>query len=315
MKILANDGMAPDGKQMLEEYGFEVVTDKIPQDELPARIHEFDALVVRSATKVTSDVVSKPGNLRIVVRAGVGIDNIDVKAAEAKGIEVCNTPNSSSLSVAELAIAHLTGMVRFLHESNRQMPLVGAEQFKDLKKKYEKGIELRGKTLGIIGFGRIGQETAKLAIGLGMKIKAYNRTSGSFRLVFDHMPFLPMPEISIDSISMDEVLKTSDFISLHVPGSRNPLIGSRELEMMKQGAGLINCARGGVVDEKALIAALKSGKIAYAGIDVFVNEPHPDPELLKMPQLSLSPHIGASTIEAQEKVSKEVAQIIISKLK
>jgi D-3-phosphoglycerate dehydrogenase len=314
-KVLANDGIAPEGKKLLEENGFEVDTNKIAQEELGSAIHNYDVLVVRSATKVTPEVVANPGNLKLVVRAGVGIDNIDVKAAEAKGIQVNNTPNSSSLSVAELAIAHLAGVVRFLHESNRKMPVTGETDFKELKKQYEKGTELRGKTLGIIGFGRIGQETAKLAIGLGMKVIAFNRTPGKYTLKFDHLPFKPAPELTVETVSLEEVLKNSDFISLHVPGGQAPLIGEKELVMMKAGVGIINCARGGVVDELALIAAAQNGKVAYAGIDVFDNEPKPRPEILKEPKFSLTPHIGASTREAQDRVSQEVAELIIAKMK
>jgi D-3-phosphoglycerate dehydrogenase len=316
IRILANDGIAADGKTLLEQAGFEVITDTIPQAELPARVGEFDVLIVRSATKVNAAVLENPGKLKLVVRAGVGIDNIDTKAAEAKGVAVSNTPNSSTLSVAELVFAHLFSLARFLNEANRMMPEHGRSQFKELKKKYEKGFELRGKTLGIIGFGRIGQETAKIAISLGMKVIAFNRTPGEYELVFDHLPFNPAPSLKIQTKSMEDVLREADFISLHVPhkGGTPALLGEKEFSIMKKGAVIINCARGGVVNEADLIVALKNGTIAFAGIDVFENEPDINEDLIKIENLSLSPHIGASTKEAQARVSKEVAELVISRM-
>ncbi|MDQ3072540.1 MAG: D-2-hydroxyacid dehydrogenase [Bacteroidota bacterium] len=315
-RILANDGIAADGKAALEAAGFEVVTEKIAQEDLPQKIGAFDVLIVRSATKVNRQVLENPGNLKLVVRAGVGIDNIDVEAAKANGVDVSNTPNSSSLSVAELVFAHIFSLARFLHESHRQMPEKGSSKFKDLKKVYEKGTELRGKTLGIVGGGRIGQETAKIGIGLGMNVLIFNRTPKIISLKFDHLPFKPFPALDIKTTSLEEVLKNSDYVSLHVPHEtgKAALIGANELAMMKNTAGLINCARGGAVDEDALAYALNNKQIAYAGLDVFVNEPEPRDDLLKVPGLSLTPHIGASTAEAQDRVSLETAALIIEKM-
>jgi D-3-phosphoglycerate dehydrogenase / 2-oxoglutarate reductase len=315
MRVLANDGIAEDGKLLLEKAGFEVITEKIPQEQLASEINNYDVIVVRSATKVTAEIFQNATRLKLAVRAGVGIDNIDTKAGAAAGIAVTNTPNSSTLSVAELVFAHMFSIARFLFESNREMPLKGHTDFKELKKKYEKGFELRGKTLGIIGFGRIGQEVAKIAFGLGMKVVAYNRTPAHAELLFDHLPFDPPPVHHMDTIGLEEVLKQSDFISLHVPhkSGEAPLLSTKEFAMMKKGVVLINTARGGVINEKELMEALKSGQIAFAALDVFEGEPDISNEILQTPNISFSPHIGASTKEGQARVSKEVAETIIRK--
>ncbi len=313
MRILANDGIAPDGKELLEQAGFEVITEKIAQEDLASRINEFDVLAVRSATKVNADILKNATRLKLVVRAGVGIDNIDLKAAEAAGVKVSNTPNSSTLSVAELVIAHLFSIARFLFESNREMPENGRAKFKDLKKKYEKGFELRGKTLGIIGFGRIGQETAKIATGLGMKVIAYDPFVKQADLVFDHLPFKPAPVLHIDVSSFEDILKNSDFITLHVPHQSGApaLLSTSEFAKMKKGVVLVNTARGGVIDETALTDAINSGQVGFAALDVFVGEPDINENILKTKNISFSPHIGASTIEGQARVSKELAETVI----
>ena len=314
MRILANDGIAEDGKTLLEKAGFTVITEKIPQEELASKINDFDVLAVRSATKVNADILKNANRLKLVVRAGVGIDNIDTKAAEQAGVKVSNTPNSSTLSVAELVIAHLFSVARFLFESNREMPEKGQAKFNELKKKYEKGFELRGKTLGIIGFGRIGQETAKIATGIGMKVIAYDPYVKQADLVFDHLPFKPTPVLHIDVTSFEEVLKTSDFITVHVPHqSGSPaLLSANEFVVMKKGVVLVNTARGGVIDEKALSEAIKSGQVGFAALDVFIGEPDINENTLKTPNISFSPHIGASTVEGQARVSKELAETVIA---
>ncbi|MCD8739890.1 D-2-hydroxyacid dehydrogenase [Mucilaginibacter roseus] len=314
MKILANDGIDPVGKQMLEEAGFTVDTNNIPQDELPARLNEYDAITVRSATKVRKALIDACPNIKLIGRGGVGVDNIDVDYAKEKGVAVYNTPASSSLSVAELVFAHLYGGVRFLYDSNRKVPVEGATNFNGLKKAYAKGVELRGKTLGILGFGRIGREVAKIAIGVGMEVVAY-----------DVFPFNPELEIvlgggtkvnvSVKTATFDEVLKQSDFITLHTPFVDKALIGGAELELLKKGVGLINCSRGGLIDEAALIAALDSGKVSFAALDVFDNEPTPRQEILSHPKISLTPHIGAATNEAQERIGVELASLIIDHFK
>lgn len=311
IKILANDGIDPVGKQMLEAAGIQVDTTNIPQDELATRLQEYDGITVRSATKVRKALIDVCPNLKLIGRGGVGMDNIDVEYAREKGVAVYNTPASSSLSVAELVFSHLFTGVRFLQDSNRKMPVEGATKFNDLKKAYAKGVELRGRTLGILGFGRIGREAAKIAIGIGMDVLAY-----------DLFPFNPEVELTlgggitvkaqVKSATIDEILENSDFITLHVPFIDKPLIDTAEFAKMKKVAGVINTSRGGAIQEDALIEALNSGKIAFAGLDVFENEPTPKEALLKHPKISLTPHIAASTNEAQERIGTELANLIIS---
>ena len=310
IKILANDGIDPIGKAMLEKAGFTVDTTNIPQDELPTRLNEYDAITVRSATKVRKALIDACPNLKLIGRGGVGVDNIDVDYAKEKGIAVFNTPASSSLSVAELVFGHLFTGVRFLQDSNRKMPVEGGTKFNDLKKAYAKGIELRGKTIGILGFGRIGREVAKAAIGLGMEVLAY-----------DLFPFNPEVDIvlgggiqvkaAVIPATKEEVIAHADFISLHVPFTDKPVLGAEELAQVKKGVGLVNCSRGGTIDELALIEALNSGKVGFAGLDVFDNEPSPRAEILAHPKISLTPHIGAATNEAQERIGVELANLII----
>jgi D-3-phosphoglycerate dehydrogenase len=314
IKILANDGIDPIGKKMLEDAGFEVDTNNIPQEELPVKLQAYDAITVRSATKVRKALIDACPNLKLIGRGGVGVDNIDVEYAKEKGIGVYNTPASSSLSVAELVMAQLFGGVRFLHDSNRKMPVEGGTKFNDLKKAYAKGIELRGKTLGIVGFGRIGKEVAKIAIGVGMDVLAY-----------DIYPFSPELELvlgggikvqaAVTAATLDEIITKADFITLHTPFIDKALFGAAELEQMKKGVGLVNISRGGLIDELALVAALDSGKVSFAALDVFDNEPTPREEILKHPKISLTPHIGAATNEAQERIGVELASLIIGHFK
>lgn len=314
IKILANDGIDPIGKALLEKAGFQVDTDTIPQDQLAAALQNYDALTVRSATKVRKELIDACPNLKLIGRGGVGMDNIDVEYARSKGIAVLNTPAASSLSVAELVFSHLFTGVRFLQDANRKMPLEGHTRFNELKKAYAKGVELRGKTMGIIGFGRIGRETAKIALGLGMDVLAYDLFEVPAKLSLELSGGIRV-ELSVKSVSVDELISQADFISLHVPFSEKPLIGKAEFEKMKNGAGLVNCSRGGTVDEHALLEALDTGKLAFAGLDVFEHEPTPSQALLAHPKISLTPHIGASTNEAQERIGTELAQLIIGHFK
>ena len=312
MKVLANDGLAASGVKALEAAGFEVDLTTVPQDQLVNHINanEISVLLVRSATKVRTDIIDGCPSIKIIGRGGVGMDNIDVEYARGKGISVINTPAASSHSVAELVFAHLFGMVRFLHESNRNMPLEGDSKFKDLKKAYAKGVELKGKTLGVIGFGRIGQATAKIGLGLGMNVIAFDPFIDNVNLeleFFDGQSLF----FEINTISKEEVLKQADFISLHVPAQDEYVISKKEFEMMKNNACLVNAARGGVIDEVALVAALANGQIAKAALDVFENEPTPEIQLLMNPDLSLTPHIGAATGEAQDRIGTELASQII----
>ncbi|WP_026898297.1 D-2-hydroxyacid dehydrogenase [Daejeonella oryzae] len=309
-RILANDGIDPIGKALLEEAGFQVDTDFISQDKLAEGLKNYDAITVRSATKVREELIDSCPNLRLIGRGGVGMDNIDVDYAISKGLAVVNTPAASSLSVAELVFSHLFTGVRFLYDSNRKMPLEGSEKFNDLKKAYAKGIELRGKKIGIIGFGRIGRETAKIALGLGMEVLAFDLYEVPNELILELAGGVQVT-CPVQSVSMEELIKNSDFISLHVPFAEKAILGEKEFEQMKDSVGIVNCSRGGTIDENALIKALDSGKVAFAGLDVFENEPHPAKEILNHPKISLTPHIGASTNEAQERIGTELANLII----
>ena len=313
-KILANDGIDATGKALLEKAGFTVITEKVAQQDLAKAINEqkFEGLTVRSATKVRKEVIDACPGLKLIGRGGVGMDNIDVDYAKGKGIKVVNTPAASSHSVAELVFAHLFNIVRFLYDSNRQMPATGDTQFDALKKKYAKGIELKGKTIGIIGFGRIGQSVAKIALGCGMKVVASDPFLKE-ALIELEIQGADTVKIAIRTIAMEELLKQSDFITLHVPGGK--VITAKEISTMKDGVVLVNAARGGVIDETDLIAALNSGKVAHAGLDVFENEPTPKKEILAHPKISLTPHIGAATEEAQERIGVELAELIIANLK
>lgn len=312
MKILANDGLAASGINALQKSGFEVFIIKVAQDQLIDYINknQIDVLLVRSATKVKKELIAACSCLKIIGRAGVGMDNIDVAFAKSKGIKVINTPAASSHSVAELVFAHLLGMVRFLNQSNREMPLEGDTKFQALKKTFSEGTELKGRQLGIIGFGRIGQATAKIALGLGMKVVAHDPFIKQAEI---ELTFFDQQSISfkIETQAKAEVLKTSDFVTVHVPASDSYVVGKDEIGCMKKHSILINTARGGVLDESALLAAIDSGKIGGAALDVFENEPEPSIKILMNPCLSLSPHIGAATVEAQERIGVELSHQII----
>lgn len=313
MKILANDGIDATGKEMLEKAGFTVDTNKVAQNELSSALKNFEVVIVRSASKITKEIIEANLHLKIIARAGVGLDNVDVETAKRNGIRVINTPAASSVSVAELVFAHLFGMVRFLPQSNRAMPLEGMSNFNELKKRFSAGIELRDKTLGIIGFGRIGQEAARIAIGLGMNVLAFDPFVEKAEIYFYFHPSVldQRVKIEIKTISKEDVLKNSDFITLHVPATDKPAIGAAEFALMKKGAMIVNCARGGVVDEVALTEAIQSGRISFAGTDVFENEPPVNDLLLSNNKISLTPHIGASTLEAQNRIGIELAERII----
>lgn len=313
MKILANDGISQSGIDMLTEAGFEVITTNVAQEQLVNFINDnkIVVLLVRSATSARKDLIDSCPGLKIIGRGGVGMDNIDVEYAREKGLSVINTPAASSSSVAELVFAHLFGGVRFLFDSNRNMPLEGESNFKGLKKAYARGIELRGKTLGIIGFGRIGQEVAKIGLGLGMNVIATDKYIDVAEIEVSLYNETSL-KVSIETLSLDKVLEVSDFISLHVPAQKDYVIGSKELSMMKDNSAIINAARGGVIDEVALVSALDSNKLAFACLDTFENEPKPEIKLLMHPKISLTPHIGAATLEAQDRIGVELGQQIIS---
>ncbi|MGJ1421622.1 D-2-hydroxyacid dehydrogenase [Sphingobacterium spiritivorum] len=314
MKILANDGIDPIGKKLLEDAGFEVDTNHIPQEELAAKLNNYDAITVRSATKVRQALIDACPNIKVIGRGGVGMDNIDVEYARSKGIAVINTPAASSLSVAELVFAHLLNGVRFLFDANRKMPVEGSTNFAGLKKAYAKGIELRGKTIGIVGFGRIGRETAKIALGLGMDVVFSDLYDGPASLELSLSGGIKV-EIPVKQVGLQELFSVSDFISLHVPFTDKPVIGKEEFPLLKDGVALVNASRGGVIDELALIEALDSGKVSFAALDVFDDEPAPRAGILQHAKISLTPHIGAATNEAQERIGEELATLIIQQLK
>lgn len=316
MKILANDGISQSGIDALTQSGFEVITVNVAQEQLVDYINTNNivGLLVRSATTARKELIDACPNLKLIGRGGVGMDNIDVDYAKSKGLHVINTPASSSASVAELVFAHLYGGVRFLYDANRNMPLEGESNFKGLKKAYAKGVELRGKTLGVIGFGRIGQEVAKIGLGVGMKV-VYTDPFMEKSTVNVSLFNGESIAVHLNSDSMDHVLAESDFISLHIPAQKNYVIDAAALAKMKKGAALVNAARGGVVDEVALVAALDSGHLSFAALDTFENEPRPEVQLLMHAKISLTPHIGAATLEAQDRIGEELAAQIGQLLK
>ena len=316
MKILANDGISQTGIDALKRDGFDITTINVSQEQLIDFINDnqIEALLVRSATTARKELIDSCPGLKLIGRGGVGMENIDVEYAKSKGIHVINTPAASSASVAELVFAHLYGGVRFLYNSNRNMPLEGETNFKGLKKAFAKGTELRGKTLGIIGFGRIGQEVAKIGLGIGMNIIASDKfiDQVDLRITLSTGDSI---DIKIKTQDFDDLIENSDFISLHVPAQKSYVINAEVLSKMKKGVGIINAARGGVIDEVALIDALDSGHLSFAALDTFENEPNPEIKLLMHDKISLTPHIGAATLEAQDRIGEELASQISRLLK
>lgn len=316
MKILANDGISQSGVDALTQTGFEVITVNVAQEQLVDYINNNNivGLLVRSATTARKELIDNCPGLKLIGRGGVGMDNIDVDYAKSKGLHVINTPAASSASVAELVFAHLYGGVRFLYSSNRNMPLEGEANFKGLKKAYAKGVELRGKTLGIIGFGRIGQEVAKIGLGVGMNIIATDKFIENATVTVS-LATGDQIDVTLEMQKFDHVVSNADFISLHVPAQKSYVIDAAVFSKMKKGAGIINAARGGVIDEVALVDALDSGHLSFAALDTFENEPKPEIKLLMHDKISLTPHIGAATLEAQDRIGEELAAQITSLLK
>jgi D-3-phosphoglycerate dehydrogenase len=313
MKILANDGISSVGKEQLESAGFTVITDKVEQENLASAVNEqgIEMVLVRSATTVRKEVIDQCPNLKLIGRGGVGMDNIDVAYAREKGITVINTPASSSQSVAELVMGHLFSLSRFLHDSFKNME---SGDFSTLKKNYAKGVELRGKTLGIIGFGRIGQSLASYALGAGMDVIAIDQYSTPVNI---SLPLGLNNKIEIEitpTTDLKSVLENLDYISIHVPkqADGSAVIRSSEFALMKKGVRIVNAARGGVIDEIDLIEALNNGTVAGIALDVYENEPNPKKELISHPKIACTPHIGAATNEAQDRIGEELAQLIIA---
>jgi len=313
MKILANDGISSVGKEQLESVGFTVITEKVAQENLASAVNEqgIEMILVRSATTVRKEVIDQCPNLKLIGRGGVGMDNIDVAYAREKGITVINTPASSSQSVAELVMGHLFSLSRFLHDSFKNME---SGDFSTLKKNYAKGVELRGKTLGIIGFGRIGQSLASYALGAGMDVIAIDQYSTPVNI---SVPLGLNNKIDIEitpTTDLKSVLGNLDYISIHVPkqADGSAVIRSSEFALMKKGVRIVNAARGGVIDEIDLIEALNNGTDAGIALDVYENEPNPKKELISHPKIACTPHIGAATNEAQDRIGEELAQLIIA---
>ena len=300
MKVLICDPIDEKALEKLRKSGLEVVvrTGMSPEDLGQELAKGYEAIVVRSATKVRKGAIDAATGLKLIIRAGVGLDNVDADHAQAKGIKVLNTPKASSDSVAELALAHMFALARSIPQATQSL-----REGKWDKKAFH-GIELQGKTLGVVGIGRIGQALARRALALGMKVLAYDK----------FVTKSPIPEVPL--VSWEELLQRADFVSLHVPPDpAGPVIGARELAMMKDGAYLINCARGEVVDEQALLHALQSGKLAGAGLDVFAVEPPTNMDLLRHPKVTLTPHIGAQTHEAQARIGDEVVELLLQHAK
>jgi D-3-phosphoglycerate dehydrogenase len=312
MKILANDGISDLGKELLENAGYTVITDKVNQEDLAAFIqtNEVPILLVRSATTARKDLIDQCPSLKLIGRGGVGMDNIDVAYARDKGLKVINTPASSSQSVAELVMGQLFSISRFLNDSFKNISI---SDFSVLKKNYAKGVELRGKTIGIIGFGRIGQSLASYALGAGMDVIAVDQFTNTIGVLVPIGTNQQVPVAITPTNDLNSVLSKMDYISIHVPkqADGSAVLGAKEFELMKKGVRIVNAARGGVIDEKELINALNSGKVAFAGLDVFENEPNPNTELLNHPKIACTPHIGAATVEAQDRIGSELAELII----
>ncbi len=314
MKVLANDGISDAGKKVLEENGIELVDAKVSQEQLPNFINEnqVEVLLVRSATKVRKDIIDGCPSLKIIGRGGVGMDNIDVEYAIEKGLYVINTPNASSRSVAEMVFAHFFSLARFLHESNRLMPLEGDTHFSAMKKSFGKAVELEGKNLGVIGFGGIGKEVIKMGISLGMKVKVLTRKPKTETISLSFFDGQQLDFEITSTNNWDAFLEGTEFLSINTPKTDGYVLDKPQFEKMKDGIFIVNTARGGVLNEVSLLEFIESGKIAGAALDVFENEPTPELPLLMNPNLSLSPHLGGNTLDAQEKIGIELANQIIA---
>lgn len=312
IRILANDGLHEDGKLLLEEAGYEVDVIKVAQEDLLNVLPDYNVVIVRSDTKIRKNLIDRCPDLKMIVRGGMGYDNIDVKHAESKGIKVITTPTASAQSVAELVFGHLLSIARNLHLSNREMPERGNTAFKALKRTFSNGFELKGKKIVILGFGTVGQQVARIAIGFGMEVIPVDNAFESIKLDVDifNLPNMSLT-VRLQMSSFEEALKVADIVTIHVPYIGKPLLTEKSFQMMKDGVVIINASKGGTIDEQALLNALEDGKVAGAGIDVFMDEPSPDGALLNHPKISVSPHLGASTTEAQRQIGLALADKVI----
>jgi len=312
MRVLANDGLSREGIELLEKEGIEVISENIGENNLADYIndHQIDVLLVRSATQVTQELIEEAPGLKVIGRCGVGLDNIDVDYAKEMGLIVINTPGASSRAVAELVFAHFFSLARNLHEANRRMPMEGDSNFEGLKKSFKNAFELQGKTLGIIGMGKIGTEVAAIGISLGMKILYHSRSTTQREI---NLEFYDGQKVhfKLEASDLDTVISQSDFISINTPKTNEYLLDEAQYQKMKKGVFIVNAARGGVINEKALLKSMQSGMVAGAALDVFEQEPYPEISLLMHPGLSLSPHLGGNTIDAQNKIGIEIAKRLI----
>ena len=314
MKVLANDGISQNSKKELIDLNFKIFDTKIDQSELIKYINRnhIEIILVRSATIINSEILNNCKSIKLIGRAGVGLDNIDLISAKKNNVRVFNTPNASSISVAELVISHLLSANRNLHITNRSMPLNGETKFKEIKSHSSECKEVMFKTLGIIGLGRIGQEVAKRAFSLGMNVIAFDKKIEKIKIHLDHIKNQNI-FFDLKTSSLNDVLKESDFITLHIPKINDkPFIGRDEFDTMKKGFVIINTSRGGLIDESELIKFLNNKKVSFAALDVYENEPVPNIQLLMHDKISLSPHIGGSTVEAQERIGDEIVKEIKS---
>jgi len=312
MKLLANYTISKPGIDSLINAGFDVTALTVAQNQLINYINQNDieVLVIGTKTTISAELIKSCSTLKVICCASNNVANIDVSHAVDNGIHIINTPEAHAVAVAELVFAHLLGMIRFLHQSNREMPMEGDTRFIDLKNQFSNGTELRGKTLGIIGLGVVGKEVAKIAIGLGMKIIT---TCTTIKKETINISFFNGKSIAIEieTQPLTSLLKTADFVSLHTSYQETPLISTKEIGLMKNGVGIINTSQGGVLDEVALIDAIESEKVTYAALDVFETEPTPEVQLLMNPELSLTPHIAGSTIESRQRIENTLIKSII----
>lgn len=313
IRILANDGLHEDGKLLLEEAGYEVDVMKVGHEDLPNVLPDYDVIIVRSATQIRQSLIDRCPNLKMIVRAGMGYANIDAEYAESKGIKVITTPTASSVSVAELVFGHVLTLARNLHTANREMPKNGSTKFKELKRSCSGGFELKGRKIGIIGFGKVGQQVGQIALGFGMEIMPVDHAFEHIKMELDifNLPNVSLT-IGVDIYPLEQVLAEADIITVHVPYNGKTIVSENEFVQMKDGVIVINASKGGTVDETSLLAALNAGKVSGAGIDVYENEPTPNAELLNHPNVSVSPHIGASTLDAQGRIGLALADEVIA---